>query len=217
MRSPHILTTTTLLLALGALCGCKADGSGVINPFAQQAPETVVAPSEDPNGWSTGAADTGSALYGWDGAPVGGGPVSGPTPGAVQVQEGGLSHGLEGAGGGSRLVLLELYSAAVEEREQLALEVDAQNSALEQAERRFAEVQARMAELQNAYDTLSAAKSAVEEERRALAARLTTAQIRRLEAEKAYLEAAIEWRGVSQETVVGREHLDHQMNHGDDH
>lgn len=189
------LTRVPYLLIAGLCFACQTDNYAVMNPFAEESSPTVRAPQEDPNGWSTGVAATDETLYGWDGAPVGS-PVLSAEPGGIQVTDGGLAHSLEGAdmSGGSRMVLLELYQQSVEEREGLALQVEAQDAALEQAERRYMDLAQRLSELEASYGQLSAEKTAIEQEAQALAARLTTAQIRRLEAERVWLQAAIEWR-----------------------
>ncbi len=194
-----------LSLSLLALASCQAGQFAVVSPFSESEPETMVAPADDPNGWGTGVQSTDDVLYGWDGSPVNG-PIASQAPGTVQIVDRDLGHGLEGSEGtgGSRLVLLDLYNQAVGEREELALQVDIQNEALEQAERRYQDLERRYAELEEGFDTLSAQKSAVEEERRELAARLTTAQIRRLEAEKAWLVSAIEWRDMESLTARAR-------------
>lgn len=184
------LNRLPLLLALGLVASCNMGQYSVAEPTP-----TLMAPEEDPNGWGSAVPRTDQQLYGWDGAPVGG-PVQSAEPGRVQVTEGSLSHTLEGTqgSGGSRLVLLELYQQTVEEREELALQVEVQTAALEQAEQRYQELVQRLAELEASHASLSAEKGAVEEECQDLAARLTTAQIRRLQAEKAWLQSAIEYR-----------------------
>ncbi len=189
------LTRTPYLLIAGLCLACQADNYAVMNPFAEEPSPAVRAPQEDPNGWSSGVTATDETLYGWDGAPVGS-PVLSSEPGGIQVTDGGLAHSLEGAdmSGGSRMVLLELYQQSVEEREGLALQVEAQDAALEMAERRYLDMAQRLSDLEASYGQLFAEKTAVEQEAQALAARLTTAQIRRLEAEKVWLQTAIEWR-----------------------
>ncbi len=195
MRS--IVLTLVPLSLLGA---CQSGQYRAVSPFEKANHVTALPAAEDPNGWSGTTPDTQGTLYGFDGHPVGQGPIGGPTPGTVQETEGTMPRGLEETGG-SRLVVLELYAEAVRDRDALALEVDAQNTALEQAERRQRDLEARMEELQQAYDALGAQKEALEQEKLDLAARLTTAQIRRLQAEKAWLESAIEWRDLSERTA----------------
>ena len=94
---------------------------------------------------------------------------------------------------GSRVYLLELYQQAVDERDQLMLELSRQEMAID-------ELEAQRDTLRNEVDDLSARLRKIEgdnekltEESFELAERLTTAQIRRLEAEKVLLEATIEW------------------------
>jgi predicted nuclease with TOPRIM domain len=189
------LTRIPLLLTLGLCAACNASQYAVMNPFAEEPVPTSIAPQQDPNGWGTAVPSTGETLYGWDGAPIGN-PVQSAEPGRVQVTERGLSHALDGPdlSGGSRLVLLELYQQTVEEREEFALRVEAQDAALEEADRRYQDLERHFVELQGGYEALRSEKAQVEQECRELGARLTTAQIRRLQAEKAWLESAIDWR-----------------------
>lgn len=93
---------------------------------------------------------------------------------------------------GSRMYLLDLYQKAVEEKEALALEVKGLNAAL-------AKEQAQTEAVVRERDALHARMQALEEEKQKLAAentdlaaRLVTAQIRRLESEKALLEWKID-------------------------
>lgn len=196
------LTRIPLVLALGLCAACNAGQYAVMNPFAGEPKPAVATPQNDPSVWGAGVPRTDETLYGWDGAPVGS-PIQSAEPGTVQVTGGALPHALDGPdlNGGSRLVLLELYQQTVEDREEFALQVEAQYAALEQAEDRYGDLERRFAELEESYDLLSAEKAAIEQERRDLVARLTTAQIRRLQAEKAWLESAIEWR--DQDQVAG--------------
>jgi len=127
-------------------------------------------------------------LLGWDGSPVGS-----KTPGIVERTDEPLSHRLEEPAV-NRLVLLDLYQQAVEERDGYLIQVQAGNSALEQAESRFRTLEQRQRDLQGAYDLLGKEKGDLELLNLELAGTLTTAQIRRLEAERVWLEAAIEWQ-----------------------
>lgn len=178
---------TTSLFLLPVLVGLSGCLSGA-HPYLPPRRETAADLQPDPAGWGATRTPASSPLYGWDGSPVGP-----PPSGTVQRTADTAGHPLED-GGGSRLVLLDLYQRAVEERDEYLLEVEAQNRALELAEGRFQELSAQHDELAAAFDRLGVEKSDLELENADLAGRLTTAQIRRLEAEKAWLEAAIEWQ-----------------------
>lgn len=87
-----------------------------------------------------------------------------------------------------RMHLLELYQRVIDERDDLSREVhalradlEAQTSALGQSQGRANGLEARVQELQTQVERLGA-------ENQDLAARLTTAQIRRLQAERLLLE-----------------------------
>ncbi|MEC8493719.1 MAG: hypothetical protein VXZ39_02280, partial [Planctomycetota bacterium] len=66
--------------------------------------------------------------------------------------------------------------------------------ALELAETRAADFEQQLKDLQVQFDRLGADKQAADQKSFDLAARLATAQIARLEAERALLEGMIEWR-----------------------
>ncbi len=203
----HLRVPTLLTAAF--LASCAGSPYSVVSPFPKSGAGSTPAQAaaQQPSGWERG---TGAAapLYGWDGAPVAG-PIHSASPGSVEVSGQPLPHGLEGSeGGGSRLVLLEQYQKTVQERERLALEVEAQKAELEKARQKAKELEQRYFDLEQKFDILSAEKSAVEQQNRDLAARLTTAQIRRLQAEKAWLESAIQWQAEAVPTALVREGAD---------
>lgn len=201
MRIP--LCTSLLFLA-----ACTSGPYAVVDPYDRGEDTRPTAP-DDASGWGDATPTTEGTVYGWDGAPVGSGPLPGQRPGTVRVTESDVGHALEGPdpSGGSRMVLLEQYNRTVEERENLEVEVEALNAMLARTEQRNQDLQRRLEELEASYESLAAEKTAVEEELRRLAARLTTAQIRRLEAEKAWLETAIERRERSARAAAGRARL----------
>lgn len=144
------------------------------------------APSNIPNGQHEVIEPVLPTLYGRDGSPV-------------SVQRGGTiepgrepSHSLD-SGDGSRMYILELYQQAIDEKEALEIEVRALGAALDKANDAIEQEAMRVAELQKFSEGLQADVSRLESEGMELAERLTTAQIRRLEAEKLLLEAKIEW------------------------
>lgn len=179
-------TPIPFLLFVSVLAGCQVEQTSV-GPFGRTMSGASEMPTPEQSPWDAPAGEPQdqSSLYGWDGSVV-----DSSVPGSVQRNDTAGERHLEGTGG-SRLVLLELYERAVDERDEYILETQHQNRELELAEERFAELQVRFEELSTSFDILSAEKATADERARDLAARLATAQIRRLEAEKAWLEAAI--------------------------
>ena len=147
----------------------------------------VSSPSSMPRGQREVVEPVLPTLYGRDGSPV-------------AVQRGGTvdperrsTHELDSADG-SRMYILELYQQAIDEKESLQIEVDALSAALDRANDALEQDALRISELQKISEELRAQVATLETEGDDLAARLTTAQIRRLEAEKMLLEAKLEWR-----------------------
>ena len=153
-------------LALAACAGTR--GSGPPSPAASSAG------AEPP------------VLYARDGRPVA---VDG-TPRAAPVADGAPLHGLEPRGE-SRMQLLDLYQRVVGEKEGLAAEVRALEDALEKERAERTEIERERGDLRARIATLEQALEGAQAERDELVARLTTAQIRRLEAEKLLLENEI--------------------------
>ena len=91
------------------------------------------------------------------------------------------------------MYILELYQQAIDEKEALKIEVQALSAALDKANDAIELGATRRAELQKLTEGLRSDVTRLETEGDNLASRLTTAQIRRLEAEKLLLEAKIEW------------------------
>lgn len=92
---------------------------------------------------------------------------------------------------GSRKTMLELYEAVVEERDQLRLLVSARDNELAQVRQQLEQESLRANGLETR--ALAAEQSGAElaNQNLELAARLTVAQIKRLEAEKSWLELSI--------------------------
>lgn len=180
MRPRHLLPAIPLWLLAACETSRTSMSPGVPSDVAVERPAAT--------GWETRVDDS-RPLLGWDGSPVGD-----VVPGSVERVSSTTNppdRALEDSGG-SRLVLLELYNQAVQERDSYLLEIEAQNRHLELAAGERAELERRIAELQDAYDALGAEKRALEDQNQDLATRLATAQVRRLEAEKARLELMIE-------------------------
>lgn len=95
---------------------------------------------------------------------------------------------------GSRMYLLDLYQKAMDEKDALALEVKGLNAALTQEQSALEAMTKERDSLAAQLQGLQGENQRVSLENADLAARLTTAQIRRLEAEKLLLEAQIEWQ-----------------------
>lgn len=126
-------------------------------------------------------------LYGWDGSVAAGG-----VPGQVN-QRANPGHGLEPTIEG-RMHILELYQAVLDERDALATEVQALTKALERTEADLVAVRGEKAELETRVSAEERAKEGLLQQNLELSGRLTTAQIRRLEAEKLLLETRIAWQ-----------------------
>lgn len=151
-------------------------------------------------------AATSATLYGRDGQPVGasvadGSPVRPSTPGIVTETSRPMNDGVgvDGSPGGSRGTMLEKYLALVEELEVLRPRNEDLQLALEMSELRANDLSEQLKSLQITFDSLGAEKQQSDSQAFELAARLATAQIARLEAERALLEATLEWRRMSAE------------------
>lgn len=200
MRLTHTTLAAVLLLACTA---CRTTPTFDSIRFGYS-PSRVEARQETPNasdynnvnsGWAS--ERTGEAkpvLRGFDGTPVGA-----SSPGSVTTTANPINRGVDatGPGGGSRSLLLDLYTDAVTDRENLERANADLQAALEMAETRSMEIGQQLTSLQGEYDSMGAQKERVEQQSFDLAARLATAQIARLEAERALLEATLEWRRMS--------------------
>ena len=173
---------TSLALVAAALAAACTVPAGSI-PAEELGPVQVAGPA---------VADIGreepSALYARDGSIVqqdGSGPIVSPVSGDTPL------HDIQRTGEG-RMYILELYQNVIEERDHLTLEVSALNAELNRTRTALVEADARIFGLEANVTSLGAEKQSLEEENMALAARLTTAQIRRLQAEKILLNIRLE-------------------------
>jgi len=157
-----------VLASIAALAGCHAN------------PESVSSRSPDPK-WS---AQPEPLLYARDGSVVGA-PGDGGSARETPRHE-------VGARDGSRMYLLELYQKTVEERDGLARELETHAAALTRASETQAALVKERDEARAEALKLRGELEAGRRDNDELAARLVTAQIRRLEAEKLLLEARIE-------------------------
>lgn len=127
--------------------------------------------------------------YGFDGTPVGS-----SLAGQVTSTKRPINDGVDQAPQGTRNLLLDLYAENQKEVERLTTANEDLSIALEMAETRAADFEQQLKDLQAQFDQLGAEKQAADQKSFDLAARLATAQIARLEAERALLEGMIEWR-----------------------
>lgn len=154
------------------------------SPDARQGTQASTPPTAD------------SPLLDWQG-----GVVEAPRQGTVhevsRVGSRGLQESVEG-----RMHIIELYQSVLDERDQLLTEVDALQGALEKAQQEIQEAQDKFAELTTRADALEEAKKQLLAQNKELADRLTTAQLRRLEAEKLLLETQLAWHQEKSEAAA---------------
>jgi hypothetical protein len=165
MRTRLFLPTSLALLA-----GCAS-----WQPSFDFPPVDASAPAE--------AAATQDTLYARDGTPV-----------ATTVQPKASNElparDLAPSEGG-RMYILELYQKAIDERDALAAEVRTMQGDLEKLRAVIAQRESESAAQAARIEQLAAERQRAIEENIELAARLTTAQIRRLQAEKLLLETRL--------------------------
>lgn len=125
-----------------------------------------------------------------------GGVVAAPVTGAVVRGE--PAHDVEPNGTG-RMYILELYQAAIDERDALELEVESLTSALQRAEAAAATCRQELAAGQGELALVREERDRLAQETDELAGRLLTAQVRRLETEKLLLEAKLGMLGARAE------------------
>jgi len=141
------------------------------------------------SGWEAMVPQEGApVLYGRDGTPVTAAPQ-----GKVLQQSGPLNAGVDGTGG-SRAVLLDLYSALREEHSALLEEFEAVSKDSELSSAKVVEQASKIKALEAQVAALTLRNEELESSQLELAGRLAQAQIGRLEAERAFLEASLEWR-----------------------
>lgn len=171
------------VLALLAAGSCVTPGA-VTQSAGSQGPTTV-----------TSTPVAGGTLYGRDGKPVLAGPPI-PEPHAAPEPKREL-----GENEGSRASLLELYTKAVEEKAALLDELAVVKMTLDKERTAVAEGVQERAVLRGEMTKLIRERDALQAETMDLAARLTTAQIARLEAQKELLQLQIEIR-IREETAA---------------
>lgn len=148
------------------------------------APTTVF---DQPGPVGVAATNTNPVLYARDGSIV----VEGQSPSGAAAERLGPARRDLAPGDGGRMYLLELYQNVIEERDGLAREVTSLQADLEQARLARGAAQEEAEGLRQRLAEIEASNAALLAENLDLAARLTTAQIRRLQAEKLLLEQRI--------------------------
>ena len=96
-----------------------------------------------------------------------------------------------------RLGYLDRYQEAMGRAEDLELANRDLSAALTATEESLLQATQELEQLKVMFDEMSALKTQVQQRNLDLAARLATAQIARLEAERSLLEATIEWRAMN--------------------
>ncbi len=145
-------------------------------------------------GWAPEHREEAAILYGFDGTPVGS-----SRPGTITETKQPINNGVDPAPPGSRDTLLDLYTKAAENVQILTTRNEDLQMGMDRAENRAYDLGEQLKALQAAYDTLGQEKQTADTQSLELAGRLATAQIARLEAERALLEATLEWRRMSAE------------------
>ena len=177
-----------LSIGLVGLGACVAPMGAWPDTGSPSSPYGIPSASQ-PTGLSTPSRQplmpTENSIYAWDG-----GVVDAAKPGSVK--EGAPSHDVQPTEGG-RMYILELYQEAIDERDALQLEVSALNASLEHAQRSIDEYVKRLARADAIASSMTTERDRLRQENADLAARVVTAQIRRLEAEKVLLESKLEW------------------------
>lgn len=158
--------------ALAGLAACA--GMPSMHPVSRAAPEPAIAPARAPH-----APSQEPVLYGRDGKPVGE-PVRGASAPADAATPGG------------RMTLLELYQKALERRDALEREVEVLRAQDEKVRAELASLRAENERLKQQGAGTDSERDKLIAENAELAARLSTAHMRRMEAEKELLELKLE-------------------------
>jgi hypothetical protein len=138
---------------------------------SERAQESAPAPRAEP-----------AVLYARDGTPV---TSAGPVP------PGGALDSRQLGEGGGRMYILELYQSVIEERDSLSAEVAALTTELERMRQTLLDADTRITELEGQIESLTIERQQLIDDNLDLAARLTTAQIRRLQTERILLEKTL--------------------------
>jgi hypothetical protein len=182
------LARAILGLALGSLAGCALPGPQPLDTTPALAPGSVREGGSVRAGGSAAPQEE-ARLYARDGTVV-----TPRTAGSVSVTST-PQREVQGSEG-SRYHMLELYQQVVDERDELNLEVLRLAAEVERSRARQAEIQASLTALERDAAAREAELERLREDNLELAGSLTTAQIRRLQAEKMLLESRLEWQRV---------------------
>lgn len=165
------MKTTNLALSLVLLlvCGCSSTPSG------SGATQGSVSPAVDPGA---------GTLYARDGSVVDAGAQSARADAEPKREI--------GEGGGSRVYLLELYQKSMDEKNALSLEVEGLRATLEDERKAAATSTTEQERLRTELAQVTQERDGLRTQAFDLAARVTSAQIARLEAEKALLQMKID-------------------------
>lgn len=165
-----------LLSALACVCALGCVSAPPPPELSENSPELPREIRQQPPEQAT-------VLYARDGTPVS---ASGPS--GAQEPSGPLSARDLAGGQGGRMYILELYQNVIEERDVLSHEVLALGDELERARQALLSADQRGMELETRLAAAAEENQRLAAENVDLAGRLTTAQIRRLQAEKILLE-----------------------------
>lgn len=185
---------TLVLAALAPACATAPTIADLIPTRGGDAPVVRTGPVDQSTrndvaaGWEAPRPAEGTpVLYGRDGSPIGA-----ARPGQVVEQSKPMNAGVDQTGG-SRIVLLELYEDLKTEHEALVIDCEALQKEHELATTTVAEQRTRITQLEAQLAAIQSRNKELEQAQMDMALRLAQAQIARLEAERALLEASIDW------------------------
>ena len=201
-----IFKKSTSVFLLAAIAGCSLPSIKALPPDIGPA-EGISTDGDSLRQINRPATAYEPKLYGRDGSVVGE-QVPGTTAMAPSTGQAASSEV------GTRSTLLELYQAALAEKEQLTFELQAMASALQQAEAREAQTAALVVDLEKKLTDMNARGEELAGHNVELAERLSTAQIRRLQSEKLLLVTKLDWRRVQSAMYpTGAEESDGEAQH----
>lgn len=183
------LVPSLLLVTLTGACAAPTLRS-LPAPTEEPPVETMpVAESRNP-GWASEPRPE-PKLYARDGSVVTAQPA-----GTVTVTPNAGQSVADPGGIDTHWTILEQYQSAINAKEQLEVENQGLTAALDQSEARELELATEVEQLRELVARNGAEIEKLKGESIELASRLTTAQIRRLQAEKLLLEAKLDWKKI---------------------
>jgi len=183
------LIPALLLVTLAGACATPTLRS-LPAPTEEPPIETMPVAESRNGGWAAEPRPE-PKLYARDGSVVTAQPA-----GTVTVTPNSGQSVADPGGEGSRWTLLEQYQSAVKAKEELEVEIQGLTAALEQSEARELELATEVEQLRELVARNGTEVEKLKGESIELASRLTTAQIRRLQAEKLLLEAKLDWKKI---------------------